>query len=84
MKTQFSERAWIDYLFWQENDRAKLRRVNLLIQDIHRNAFDGMGQPEMLRHNLSGCWSRRIDQEHRLVYGVKDGVLVLYACRYHY
>lgn len=64
---QFTAQAWEDYLFWQKQDRALLRRNNLLIRDIQRSPFEGIGQPEPLRFSLSGCWSRRIDTEHRIV-----------------
>lgn len=76
--------AWEDYLFWQQNDRKQLKRVNRLIQDCLRSPFEGIGKPEPLRENLSGFWSRRIDQEHRLVYAVDGDDLVVIACRYHY
>jgi toxin YoeB len=76
--------AWEDYLFWQQNDRKQLKRVNRLIQDCLRRPFEGIGKPEPLRENLSGFWSRRIDQENRLVYTVDGDDLVVIACRYHY
>lgn len=76
--------AWEDYLFWQQNDRKQLRRINRLIRDCLRSPFEGIGKPEPLRENLSGFWSRRIDQEHRLVYAVDGDDLVVIACRYHY
>ena len=76
--------AWGDYLDWQGQDRKTLRRINQLIQACLRNPFEGIGKPEPLRESLSGCWSRRIDAEHRLVYRVDGTVLVILACRYHY
>ena len=76
--------AWEDYLFWQHNDRKQLKRINRLIKDCLRSPFKGIGKPEPLRENLSGFWSRRIDEEHRLVYTVDDADLVIIACRYHY
>ncbi len=76
--------AWADYLWWQQQDRKTLRRINLLIQDTLRSPFAGLGKPEPLRENLSGFWSRRIDDTNRLVYTVADGQLVIIACRYHY
>ena len=76
--------AWGDYLYWQGQDRKTLRRINQLIQACLRNPFEGIGKPEPLREPLSGCWSRRIDAEHRLVYRVDGTVLVILACRYHY
>ncbi len=84
MSIKFSDQAWEDYLFWQANDRANLKRVNSLIRDIQRSPFDGIGKPEPLKHNLAGFWSRRIDEEHRLVYAVQDGDILVAQCRYHY
>ena len=76
--------AWEDYLHWQGQDRKQLRRINQLIQACLRDPFLGIGKPELLRENLSGCWSRRIDDEHRLVYRLDGTTLVILACRYHY
>ena len=76
--------AWEDYLYRQGQDRRQLRRINQLIQACLRDPFQGIGKPEPLRENLSGCWSRRIDDSHRLVYRVEASVLVILACRYHY
>ncbi len=76
--------AWDDYLSWQGQDRKQLRRINQLIQACLRDPFVGIGKPELLRENLSGCWSRRIDDEHRLVYRLDESTLVILACRYHY
>jgi len=76
--------AWDDYLFWQKEDKKKLKRINLLIKDIKRNAFTGLGDPEPLKHSWSGYWSRRIDKEHRLVYKVTETTLFIAQCRYHY
>ena len=75
--------AWDDYLYWQGQDRKQLRRINQLIQACLRDPFVGIGKPEPLRENLSGCWSRRIDDEHRLVYRLDGPILVILACRYH-
>lgn len=80
----FEDQGWEDYLHWQQTDRAKFKRINQLIRDIQRNPFDGIGKPEPLRHNLAGFWSRRIDDEHRLVYLVKDGNIIIAQCRHHY
>ncbi len=80
----FRDRAWADYLYWQETDKAKFRRINQLIRDIQRDPFGGIGKPEPLRHNLAGLWSRRIDDEHRLVYAVEGENLIIAQCRYHY
>ncbi len=76
--------GWADYLFWQEHDRKVLARVNELIRDTMRNPFSGIGKPEPLKSNLKGWWSRRITQEHRLVYRVEDSVLIIMQCRFHY
>ena len=76
--------AWEDDLYWQGQDRKQLRRMYQLIQACLREPFSGIGKPEPLRENLSGCWSRRIDDEHRLVYRLEASLLVILACRYHY
>ena len=76
--------AWNDYLYWQDQDRKMLRRINILIRDALRNPFEGIGKPERLRENLRGFWSRRIDDTNRLVYTVDDDTLTIIACRYHY
>ena len=76
--------AWEDYLYWQTQDRKTLKRINALIRDALRNPFEGLGKPEALRENLAGFWSRRIDDQHRLVYTVENGDLAIVACRYHY
>jgi len=80
----FERQAWEDYLYWQKHDKAKLKRINQLIRDIQRNPFEGLGKPEPLKHELTGFWSRRIDHEHRLVYTVQDGHIIIAQCRYHY
>lgn len=84
MRILFTPRAWEDYLSWQGGDRKNLRRINALVADIERNGNMGIGKPEALRHDLAGFWSRRIDQEHRLVYRVRDGAIEIVCCRYHY
>ena len=84
MPIKFSDAAWEDYLYWQQTDRAVLKRINMLIRDVQRAPFEGIGKPEPLKHNLAGFWSRRIDDEHRLVYAVQDGCVVVAQCRYHY
>jgi toxin YoeB len=76
--------GWEDYLYWQAQDRKTLKRINLLVQDTLRNPFSGLGKPEPLRENLSGFWSRRIDDTHRLVYAIEGNDLAIIACRYHY
>ena len=80
----FSEQAWEDYLYWQSQDKKVLKRINLLIKDISREAFAGIGEPEPLKYNWSGYWSRRITLEHRLVYKVIDNEIRIAQCRYHY
>jgi toxin YoeB len=84
MNLVWTELAWEDYLFWQKSDRDLLKKINALIKDIQRDPFSGIGKPEALRFELSGKWSRRIDQEHRLVYKIEDSQIVIYQCRYHY
>jgi toxin YoeB len=83
VKVVFDENAWADYLWWQAQDRRMLRRINLLIEDIARNGNEGIGRPELLKY-LRGFWSRRINEEHRLVYKVVDDEIQIAACRYHY
>ena len=84
MKLVWDEHAWEDYLWWQAQDRKTLRRINLLIRDIVRNGNEGIGKPEPLKHDFAGYWSRRIDDEHRLVYRLAGDEVRIAACRYHY
>ncbi len=84
MRLVFSEHAWEDYLYWQKTDRKSLARINTLIRDIQRAPFEGIGKPEPLKHALSGYWSRRIDDTHRIVYKVEDDDLRIAQLRYHY
>jgi len=84
VKLIFSENAWEDYLYWQKQDRKTLRRINALIREIQRTPYEGAGKPEALRHALSGWWSRRITEEHRIVYRVKDDAVQIAMLRYHY
>lgn len=84
MKLIFSEQAWDDYLFWQKSDSKTLERINTLIREIQRQPFTGIGKPEPLKHALAGYWSRRINDEHRLVYKVSDSGLLIAQTRYHY
>ena len=84
MKIEFTPTGWEDYLWFQQNDKAGLKRINLLIKAIHRQPFEGLGKPEPLKHNLSGLWSRRITAEYRLIYRVVDGEICVIHCRYHY
>lgn len=84
MKLLFVEGAWEDYLYWQSVDKKILKRVNLLIQECMRMPFSGIGKPEPLRFDMAGCWSRRINSEHRLVYKAENDQLIILQCRYHY
>jgi toxin YoeB len=84
VRLTFTERSWEDYLHWVETDRQMFKRVNRLIADTLRNPTEGIGKPEMLKHLLAGAWSRRIDDEHRLVYLVDGDRLVIVQARYHY
>ena len=84
MRFIFSDTSWEDYLHWQKTDKKILARVNLLLKDISRNPYTGLGKPEPLKHKYRGCWSRRIDAEHRLIYRVKDEEIIVFKCRYHY
>jgi len=80
----FTESGWNDYLYWQTQDKKTIRRINLLIQDISRNGYEGIGKPEALSGDLSGWWSRRIDDVNRLVYRLKDSRIEISQCRGHY
>ncbi|MCI8426382.1 MAG: Txe/YoeB family addiction module toxin [Lachnospira sp.] len=84
MNVSFTENAWEDYLYWQNIDKKIVKRINDLIKDIKRNPFEGIGKPEGLKYDLSGKWSRRINDEHRLVYQVENNNLIIYTCKYHY
>jgi toxin YoeB len=84
MRLTWLPNAWKDYLYWQEHDRKILQRVNELIRDALLNPFLGIGKPEPLKKNLAGWWSRRITQEHRLIYRAEGGQLLIMQCRFHY
>jgi toxin YoeB len=84
MKVVFSEHAWEEYVAWQKTRPKLVQRVNALIREIQRSPFDGIGKPEPLRHALSGYWSRRVTDEHRLVYKVTDDAVLIAQVRYHY
>jgi toxin YoeB len=84
MMLAWATTAWEDYLYWQQQDKQVLKRINMLIKDIQRQPFVGIGDPEPLRHNWTGYWSRRIDKEHRLVYKVTQDGVIIAQCRYHY
>lgn len=84
MIVSWAKTAWEDYLYWQKTEIKILKRINSLIQDIEKQPFEGLGNPEPLKHNWSGYWSRRIDREHRLVYKFDEGAITIIQCRYHY
>ena len=84
MILSWADHAWNDYLYWQQTDQKILKRINSLIENITRHPFKGIGNPEPLKHNWSGYWSRRINREHRLVYKVLDESITIVQCRYHY
>lgn len=80
----WTQEAWKDYVYWQGQDKKTLKRINKIISDTRRNPFEGIGKPEPLKENLSGFWSRRIDESNRLVYVVDNNRLTIISCRYHY
>jgi toxin YoeB len=84
MRLIFADQAWEDYLYWQETDHRVIRKIHELIKDTIRHPFDGIGKPEPLRHAFSGYWSRRITDEHRMVYRVSSGDLLIAQLRHHY
>ena len=83
-KLAWDKNGWSDYLYWQNQDKKTLKRINRLIQNTLTNPFEGIGKPEPLKENLSGYWSRRIDEVNRLVYQVNDEYIIIISCRYHY
>lgn len=84
MRLLWEDRAWDDYVYWQTQDKKTLKRINALIRDIQRSTFEGIGKPEPLKENLSGIWSRRIDEANRISYYEKDGTIFILSCRGHY
>ena len=84
MIKRWSDGAWEDYLYWQQQDRKTLKRINTLLRDIDRNGNEGIGKPEALKQNLHGFWSRRTDEEHRLVYRIVEDTIEIAQCRTHY
>jgi len=84
MKLLWDDRAWDDYLYWQTQDRKTLKRINALIKDIQRGSYDGIGKPEPLKENFSGWWSRRIDEENRIVYKEEKDAIIIASCKGHY
>lgn len=84
MKLLWDESAWEEYLYWQAQDKKTLKRINMLLKDIQRSSFEGIGEPEPLKNNLSGWWSRRIDSANRIVYKERDGAIIIAQCKGHY
>lgn len=80
----WTEDAWNDYEYWQKTSKEKVKQIHKLIKAIKREPFGGIGKPEPLKHDLAGYWSRRIDQEHRLVYAVQEDAIIIVQCRFHY
>lgn len=84
MKLLWDDRAWDDYIYWQNQDKKTLKRINAIVKDIQRDRYAGIGKPEPLTGNLSGWWSRRIDEENRIVYKEKNGAVIIASCKGHY
>ena len=84
MNKIFTDNGWDDYVYWQTEDRKTLKKINTLLEDIDRNGNQGKGKPEPLKGNLSGFWSRRIDEQNRLVYRISEDAIEVISCRYHY
>lgn len=84
MKFVFVEESWEDYLYWQKTDKKMLQKINALLKDISKTPFSGIGKPEALKHKYRGFWSRRIDQEHRLIYKIHEDEIQILKCRFHY
>jgi len=84
MRLTFVDESWEDYLYWQKNDKKLVKRINSLIKDISRSPFSGIGKPEPLKHKYKGFWSRRINDEHRLIYRIQNDEIWIVKCRFHY
>lgn len=84
MNISFTNDSWSEYIYWQKNDKKILKRINLLINDIKRDPFNGIGKPELLKYELSNCLSRRITDKHRLVYEISEYSIIVISCRFHY
>ncbi|RLA81063.1 MAG: Txe/YoeB family addiction module toxin [Epsilonproteobacteria bacterium] len=84
MNISWTDKSWDEYLYWQTKDKKNLKKINSLLKDIKRDPYNGIGKPEPLKHELSGCWSRKITDEHRLVYEVYEFYIIIIACKYHY
>ncbi|AZV46228.1 Txe/YoeB family addiction module toxin [Nautilia sp. PV-1] len=84
MKIAFTLEGWEDYIYWQKIDKKIVKKINELIKDIKRHPFEGLGKPEALKFDFAGCYSRRINHEHRLIYMIDENEVIIIACRYHY
>lgn len=84
MNKAFTENGWKDYIYWQTEDKKTLKKINALLEDIERNGNEGIGKPEPLTGNLTGLWSRRINDKERLIYKIEENNIYIFACRYHY
>jgi toxin YoeB len=84
MRIIFTDNAWDDYTSWLKEDKRKLKKINEIIKNIKTNPFEGIGKPELLKYDLTGFWSRRIDSDHRIIYQVSGDDIKIYACKYHY
>ncbi|MCB0806863.1 MAG: Txe/YoeB family addiction module toxin [Bacteroidales bacterium] len=84
MRYIFVDESWEDYIYWQKTNKKYVKKINDLLKDIARNPFTGPGKPEPLKHKYKGFWSRRIDNEHRLIYAVRDDEILIAKCRFHY
>lgn len=84
MKFSFTDESWEDYIYWTITDKKIAAKINELLKDIKRSPFSGLGKPELLKYKYKGCWSRRIDDEHRLIYQIKSGEIKVVKCRYHF
>jgi toxin YoeB len=84
MRLIWSDKSWDEYIYWQNKDKKVLKKINSLLKDIKRDPYEGIGKPEPLKYELAGCWSRRISDEHRLVYEVNDFSVDIISCKYHY
>lgn len=84
MEFEFTQKAYKQYKYWIDNDKTILKKINELIKETQKSPYEGKGKPEALKFNLTGCWSRRINQEHRLVYTIEDNKIIILQCKYHY
>ncbi len=84
MNITWTPESWKEYLYWQKQNKNILKKINILIKEVQRTPYIGIGKPELLKHELAGCWSRRISSEHRLVYEIQNTNIVIISCKYHY